>query len=220
MAPVDVYGMQLSAPVRIVQMTAEVLGIEYNFKSVDLMVGEHKTPEFLAINPMHNIPAVVDNGFAMNESRAIASYLVNKYGKDDALYPKELETRFKVDQRMYFDMGAFYKAFGDCVYPIMWGGPAAGPDKLEKLQEVLGWVDGFVADGKFAAGTDHMTLADISLLATYTTIKATEYIDLSEYKNAEAWLEKCKALIPNYEKANGEGAAQFGDWFKTKNTAA
>ena len=74
-------------------MTAEVLGVEYNFKPLDLMAGEHKTPEFLAINPMHNIPAVVDNGFNMNESRAIAGYLVHKYGKDDALYPKVSDSR-------------------------------------------------------------------------------------------------------------------------------
>jgi len=220
MAPFDLYGMQLSAPVRIVQMTAEALGVEYNFKELNIMAGENKTPEYLAINPMHNIPAIVDGDFKMNESRAIAAYLVNKYAKDDALYPKDAETRARVDQRLYFDMGAFYKAFGDCVYPIMFGGEPAGADKLEKLKEVLGWVDGFVADGKFAAGTDHLTIGDIALIATYSTIHASGYIDLSEYKNAEAWFEKCKALIPNYEKANGEGATGFGGWFKSKQAAA
>ena len=29
-----------------------------------------------------------DGDFIMNESRAVAAYLVNKYGKDDSLYPK------------------------------------------------------------------------------------------------------------------------------------
>jgi glutathione S-transferase len=72
----------------MLQMTAEVLGVEYNFKPVDIMAGENKSPEYLAINPMHNIPAMVDGDFKMNESRAIAAYLVNKYGKDDSLYPK------------------------------------------------------------------------------------------------------------------------------------
>jgi hypothetical protein len=28
------------------------------------------------------------------------------------------------------------QAFGDCVYPIMFGGEPAGADKLEKLKEV------------------------------------------------------------------------------------
>ena len=103
--------MQLSAPCRIVEMTAEVLGLEYEFKVVNLMEGEHMKPEFLAMNPQHNIPTVKDGDFVMNESRAAAAYLVNKYGKDDSLYPKDAETRARVDQRLYFDMGVFYKVY-------------------------------------------------------------------------------------------------------------
>ena len=90
-------------------MTAECLGIEYDFKVVNLMTADHMKPEFLALNPMHNIPTMKDGEFVMNESRAIAAYLVNKYGKDDALYPKDPEVRARVDQRLYFDMGVFYK---------------------------------------------------------------------------------------------------------------
>ena len=59
-----------------------------------------------------------DGNFILNESRPIATYLVSKYGKDDKLYPKDVETRAVVDQRLYFDMGAFYKSFGDCVVSI------------------------------------------------------------------------------------------------------
>nr|ALS05261.1 glutathione S-transferase delta-epsilon 2 [Tortanus forcipatus] len=121
MTTIDIYGMDLSAPVRIVQMTAECLGIKYNFKKVDLLAGENMTPEYLKINPMHNIPAVVDGDLNMNESRAVAGYLVNKYGKDDKLYPKDPVTRYYVDHRLYFDMGVLYKAFGDIVYPVMFG---------------------------------------------------------------------------------------------------
>ena len=53
-------------------MTAECLGLEYEFKVVDLMAGEHMKPEFLAMNPQHNIPTVKDGDFVMNESRAVA----------------------------------------------------------------------------------------------------------------------------------------------------
>ncbi len=56
-------------------MTAEALGVEYNFKELNIMAGENKTPEYLAINPMHNIPAIVDGDFK-GQSRKI-SLLVN-----------------------------------------------------------------------------------------------------------------------------------------------
>ena len=55
-------------------------------------------------------------------------------------------------------------------------------------------------DGKFAAGGDSLTLADLCLLATYSTLKATSFMDLSTYKNLEAWEAKVIALVPNYEK--------------------
>ena len=42
---------------------------------------------------------------------------------------------------------------------------------VHKFKEVLGWMNDFVADDKFAAGTSQMTIADIALLATYSTIK-------------------------------------------------
>ena len=90
--------------------------------------------------------------------------------------------------------------------------------QVDKFKEVLGWMNDFVADDKFAAGTSQMTIADISLLATYSTIKAADIagVDLAEYANTEAWFNKCCKLVPNYEKANGEGAAAFGGFYKSK----
>lgn len=36
-------------------------------------------------------------------SHAIMTYLVGKYSKSDALYPKDLNKRAMVDQRLYFN---------------------------------------------------------------------------------------------------------------------
>ena len=49
MAPIVIYGMAPSAPCRILCMTCEVLGLEYEFKVVNLMAGENKTPEYLKV---------------------------------------------------------------------------------------------------------------------------------------------------------------------------
>lgn len=40
------------------------------------------------------------------------TYLASAYGKNDSLYPKDLKKRAIVDQRLYFDMGTLYAAFG------------------------------------------------------------------------------------------------------------
>ena len=63
------------------------------------------------------------------------------------------------------------QAFGDFVYPVMFGGDKPGQDKVDKLKEVLGWVDGFVSGDKFCAGTSNLTIADIAFVATYSSLK-------------------------------------------------
>ena len=103
------YATPMSAPCRIVTMTADCLGLDYDYRNINLMTGEQMQPKFLSINPQHSLPTLVDGDLILNESRPIAGYLVNKYGKNDKLYPKDPVLRAKVDQRLYFDMGTFYQ---------------------------------------------------------------------------------------------------------------
>lgn len=76
-----------------------------------IILTKQKTFLRFQINPQHTIPTLVDNGFALWESRAILTYLVEKYGKDDSLYPKDPKVRAVVNQRLYFDMGTLYQRF-------------------------------------------------------------------------------------------------------------
>ena len=117
MAPITIYGMRVSAPCRNLLMVSEILGLEYELKLVILKKEENKTPEYLKLNPHHTVPTLVDGDFVTSESRPAAAYLITKHGgeKRKQLYPEDPETRCLIDQRMYFDMGTLYKAFGDCV---------------------------------------------------------------------------------------------------------
>ena len=111
--PIDLYYMALSAPARAAIMTAKIVGVECNLKAINLLEGEHLKPEFIQLNPQHTVPTLVDNGFVLWESRAICTYLAQKYGTDDQLYPQNIKKRAVVDQRLYFDMGVFYLSFMD-----------------------------------------------------------------------------------------------------------
>lgn len=65
--PVDLYYMPLSAPCRSCMLTAKAVGVELNLKLLDLMAGEQMKPEFVAINPQHCVPTMVDGDFALWE---------------------------------------------------------------------------------------------------------------------------------------------------------
>jgi len=203
----DFYYTPGSAPCRSVLLAAKALGVDLNLKQLDLMKGEHLKPEFVKINPQHNVPTLDDNGFAINESRAIITYLAEKYGKDDSLYPKDPKKRALVNQRLYFDIGTLYQRFGDLYYPVMFGGAPFDEEKKKKLDEAFGFLDKFLEDGKWAAG-DNYTLADIALVASVTSAEVVGY-DVAKYPNVSKWLAKAKSTLPGYAEANDKGVQMF-----------
>lgn len=211
--------MQESAPCRTVQMTLDVLNLKYETVHMDLRLGEGRTPDFLEINPQHNLPVLVDKDLVLNESRAICAYLVTQYGRDDSLYPKDVKLRARVDQRLYFDMGVFYSNVVETYLPVVVFGAKESPKSAtDKYQEILGWVTSMVRGG-FVAGTPQMTIADISMVSTYSTLKELGVIDTRTYPFLEAWFQRCKQQIPHYNKTNAEGAEAMGLWYKRTKVA-
>ena len=66
---------------RIVHWMLEEVGAPYEMKIVSLEKREHKSPEYLAINPMGKVPAIVHNGTVVTETAAICAYLADAFPK-------------------------------------------------------------------------------------------------------------------------------------------
>lgn len=78
------------------------LGLDIEIRFLDIYKGEQNTLEFLRINPLHQVPTLVHDGFILTESRAIMMYLASL--ADSPLYPKnDLKKRALVDSRLFFD---------------------------------------------------------------------------------------------------------------------
>lgn len=108
MGKLILHGDKLSPCVRSTFAVAAAIGVELEYEYVDLFKGGCRTPEFLEMNPVHAVPVLEDDGKYIIDSHAILSYLVNQYGKDDSLYPKDPYKRAMVDQRLHFDNGILY----------------------------------------------------------------------------------------------------------------
>jgi len=213
MTNLEFHGFPISPPARAVHMTLDLLKLDYTFIDVNVLEGETKTPEFLSLNPQHTVPVLVDGNLTITESRAAMTYLVSQH-KPGQLYPACAKKRSQIDQRLYFNIGTFYKRMGDCVYPVNFGkkNTVDEADK-EALKEALMWVNQMVVGG-YVLGNS-MTIADVDFLSTMSSLEACGFLPLSPYKNLKVWSDKMKKEIPNYAENCGKGALAFGAWFKS-----
>ncbi|URE04739.1 Glutathione S-transferase [Musa troglodytarum] len=70
-----VYADRMSQPSRAIVIFCKVNGIDFEEVRIDIVKRQHLSPEFKEINPMGQVPAIVDGRFKLFESHAILSYL-------------------------------------------------------------------------------------------------------------------------------------------------
>ena len=76
---------------------------------MDLFKKEQLQDEFVKLNPQHTVPTLVDDGYVLIESRAIAIYLIEKnFPSGHSLYPKGAKERALINQKLQFDCGTLY----------------------------------------------------------------------------------------------------------------
>lgn len=141
----------------------EEMGLEYTVKPVNLMKGEQKTSEFLAMNPNGRIPVIVDKSegdHVVFESGAIMIYLAEKTGM---FLPNDNKGRSKVLQWLMFQMGGVGPMMGQAnvFYRYLEEKIPVAIDRYQnevrRLFEVL---DGHLANNEYLV--DDYSIADMA----------------------------------------------------------
>jgi len=70
-----------------VWLALEAKQVPYNLKLLSFQAGDTRKPEFVALNPRHTVPTIVDDGYALWESIAILEYLDERFTSGVKLYP-------------------------------------------------------------------------------------------------------------------------------------
>jgi len=83
---IKLYSWPSSSGTRIA-WALEELGVPYDYVELDAKKLEHRTPQYLAINPHGKVPGLSDGELTLFESGAILLYLGDKYGVEKRLWP-------------------------------------------------------------------------------------------------------------------------------------
>ncbi|KAJ8709310.1 hypothetical protein PYW07_009136 [Mythimna separata] len=208
------YKKDTSAPCRSVYMVLEILNItDVEYVNMNLVKRDHYTDEYLKMNPQHTIPTLKDGDFVIWDSHVITTYLVNQYGKDDALYPKDLKKRALVDLRLHFDNSVLFAALKAAMVPILYHGEKTfRKENLDNIKTGYEFLEKFLT-GLWLTG-DSITLADICCVANISSLNEILPIDNVLYPKLTAWFERCSKQ-EFYIKGNVPGLQSFQELLKS-----
>ena len=193
------YYHPLSSNSRRVLLTAYHLGLNLELVVADLSRGEHKTPEYLRLNPNGRIPTLVDGEFHLWESHAIMQYLADKSPEQD-IYPQDVSARADVNRWLFWSANHFAPACAviirERVSKRILGSGA--PDPLEIARgEALLPATARVLDrhltGKQWIAQDRLTLADFAIASPLMHTSAAQ-LPVAEFENLQAWFARVQSL--------------------------
>lgn len=159
------YHSPLSQHARRVVSVLETGGIEYELVPVAIEKGAHMAPDFVAVNPNHQLPAMEVDGEILLESNAIMRFLCDEHGLD-SWYPKGAKARAKVDQWLDWNQCRLMEPTTSLVINKALLGDNGDKDAIaraeSKLVDVLGVLEEHL-DGRDWVAADSPTIADLSI---------------------------------------------------------
>ncbi len=188
--PVRIHHFPKSGHAHRALVFAKLAGIAHEAVFVDLAAGEHKTPDFLAMNPNGQVPVLEDGDAVISDSNAILVYLARKYAPD--WIPSDAVGEANVQQWLTLAAGEI--AFGSCAARLItvFGAPldedfaaATAAKAMQKLE--------FGLDGRDWLVGDQPTIADVAAYS-YTAHAPEGNISLAPYPNVRAWIARFEAL--------------------------
>ena len=183
------YGFPFSQHSRRVVSLLEEAGLEYEFKIVDMMEGEHMTPSYLAINPNHQVPTLIADDLKLHESNAILRYLCNKHNLH-TWYPQELDQRANVDQWLDWIQCRMSPAVVGIVLNKMFMGDDGDVEAIKRGQETMmelsPILESALTDSQYVAGRKP-TIADLALVSNIFHLGLADEMPTGE--NSRRWYE-------------------------------
>jgi len=187
---VIIYGDSLSGNCYKIKLLCSLLNIQHQWIEVNIMAGETRTSEFLAINPNAKIPLLItEQKQALAESNAILYYLA----QDSHLFPQSVLQQSLCLQWMFFEQYSHepYIAVARFINKYL-GSPADRLQELESKKEggnrALAVMEIQLQKTPYLLG-DEMSIADISLFA-YTHVAYEGGFDLNEFPAILAWISR------------------------------
>jgi glutathione S-transferase len=191
MQAIKLYNFPRSGHAHRVELMLSLLQLPTELIFVDLAKGEHKQPQYLAINSFGQVPAIDDNGVVLADSNAILVYLAQKYGNGRWL-PADPVGAAHVQRWLSAAAGAI--AFGPAAARLItvFGAQLNAEEVIGRAHNLLKVMELELGKTAYLAG-EEPTIADVSAYS-YIAHAPEGNVSLDDYANVRAWLARIEAL--------------------------
>lgn len=188
---IRLYDFELSGSCYKIRLFMNILGLEYQAKTVDFVNKEHKSNQYTALNPFGEIPIFEDGELRLRDAQAILIYLAKRYDSSRQWFPDDAASMGRVSQWLSTGGGEIMNAAGARLvkllnYPLDLARLQAG------AQRVFNIMDEHLATREWLE-LDRPTIADIACFP-YTAMAGEGGIDLTLYPHVLKWIERVKHL--------------------------
>jgi glutathione S-transferase len=199
MAAYRIFGDSISGNCLKVKWTADLLDLDYEWIETEVLKGQSRTAQFLALNPAGQVPLIITPGDrALAQSNAILLHLAETHPERGGaeLLPVDPHQRAKVYEWLFWEQYShepyiavrrflktyLRKADKDIDSKLFDRGVAA----LTRMERQL--------DGEAWIAGDDFSLADIALLA-YTRVAHEGGFDLSAFPATKDWVGRAERRL-------------------------
>lgn len=132
-----------------VRWLLEELGVPYELVRLDISKGENKTPDYLALHPLGELPVFLDGEVTLSESSAICLYLADRFPERKLAPPLSSPERGDYLQWLLFAEQTFEPALVD-------------PSRKAQLDTLISVLQARLAGREFITGNS-FTAADVMM---------------------------------------------------------
>lgn len=176
-----------------IAIALEEMALPYRLVPVDIGNGDQFAPAFLALNPNHRIPVIVDpegpdgQPISVFESGAILQYLGRKTG---LFYPQDPRGQVEVEQWLYWQVGGLGPMCGQAGHFKLYA-PEPVPYAIDRytreVGRLLGVMERRLQDRDYLAGA--YSIADMACWPWVSIVKNYDQ-NTQNFPKVHAWLER------------------------------
>lgn len=179
MANPVIYGPKYSTYVRSVLLALEEKGAAYEVKEIDILKGEHQTPDYVTRQPFTKVPAFSHDGFDLYETSAILQYVDGSFD-GRKLQPDDVRSRARMHQVISIIGSYAYPAFVTNIFiprvvmPLLDSETDENviAEALPKAEKCVNVLENIIGSNPYVVGNE-LSLADLYLVPVYDYLSRT-----------------------------------------------